>query len=57
MKKKMLAVLLAASMVASMTACGSSNSAIELTCAELFALSKAKEWIDVCKGWQETEEI
>lgn len=38
-------------------ACGSSNSAIELTCAELFAISKAKEWIDVCKGWQETEEI
>jgi len=33
-------------------ACGSANSAIELTCNELFDLSKALEWIDVCKGWQ-----
>ncbi len=30
-------------------ACGSSNSAIELTCDELFKYSKALEWIDVCK--------
>ena len=30
-------------------ACGSSNSAIELTCDELFVLSKSKSWIDVCK--------
>lgn len=30
-------------------ACGSSNSAIELTCDELFEYSKALEWIDVCK--------
>ncbi len=30
-------------------ACGSSNSAIELTCQELFQYSKAREWIDVCK--------
>lgn len=30
-------------------ACGSSNSAIELTCEELFEYSKAIEWIDVCK--------
>ena len=29
-------------------ACGSSNSAIEFTCDELFEVSKAKEWIDVC---------
>lgn len=36
-------------------ACGSSNSAIELTCDELFSLSNAKEWIDVCKGWQDEE--
>ncbi len=34
-------------------ACGSSNSAIELTNSELEQLSKAKEWIDVCKGWEE----
>lgn len=30
-------------------ACGSSNSAIELTCDELFDFAKAIEWIDVCK--------
>lgn len=33
-------------------ACGSGKSAIELTCDELFEYSGAKEWIDVCKGWQ-----
>jgi Cys-tRNA(Pro) deacylase len=39
-------------------ACGSTNSAIELTCDELFEYSFAKDWIDVCKGWQKekTEE-
>ncbi len=30
-------------------ACGSANSAIELTCGELFDFSKAKAWIDVSK--------
>ena len=30
-------------------ACGSSNSAIELTCDELYNISKATAWIDVCK--------
>ena len=30
-------------------ACGSSNSAIELTCDELFHYSRAESWIDVCK--------
>lgn len=30
-------------------ACGSSNSAIELTCDEIFCISKAEKWIDVCK--------
>ena len=33
-------------------ACGSSNSAIELTCDEIFKISKAIEWIDVCKDWE-----
>ena len=33
-------------------ACGSSNSAIELTCDELQAYARAQQWIDVCKGWQ-----
>lgn len=30
-------------------ACGSANSAIELTCEELFRYSHALAWIDVCK--------
>ena len=30
-------------------ACGSSNSAIELTPEELFRYSKADSWVDVCK--------
>ncbi|MEH6943286.1 YbaK/EbsC family protein [Bacillus sp. JJ722] len=30
-------------------ACGSSNSAIELTCDELQTYSKAEKWVDVCK--------
>lgn len=29
-------------------ACGSSNSAIELTCDELFKISKCETWVDVC---------
>jgi len=33
-------------------ACGSTNSAIELTCEELEEYSFAKEWVDVCKGWE-----
>lgn len=34
-------------------ACGSSNSAIELTIGELEEYSAYKEWVDVCKAWQE----
>ena len=34
-------------------ACGSSNSAIELTIPELEVHSHAAAWVDVCKGWQE----
>lgn len=30
-------------------ACGSSNSAIELTCEELFSMSKSLGWVDVCR--------
>jgi prolyl-tRNA editing enzyme YbaK/EbsC (Cys-tRNA(Pro) deacylase) len=33
-------------------ACGSSNSAIELTIEELEKYSNFKEWVDVCKGWE-----
>ena len=36
-------------------AAGSSNSAIELTCDELFQYGRCEKWIDVCKGWEETE--
>lgn len=34
-------------------ACGSSNSAIELTCEELEEYSSNNKWVDVCKGWCE----
>ncbi|MDU2064898.1 MAG: YbaK/EbsC family protein [Sporomusaceae bacterium] len=34
-------------------ACGSANSAIELTIPELENYAKCQEWVDVCKGWQE----
>ncbi|MBO1264684.1 YbaK/EbsC family protein [Proteiniclasticum sp. SCR006] len=34
-------------------ACGSDNSAIELTPEELFRYAKARGWVDVCKHWEE----
>ena len=33
-------------------ACGSSNSAIELTVPELERLAQSSGWVDVCKNWQ-----
>ena len=33
-------------------ACGSSNSAIELTCEEVHKYSNSIDWIDVCKDWE-----
>ncbi|MCY8235165.1 YbaK/EbsC family protein [Priestia endophytica] len=33
-------------------ACGSGNSAIELTIKQLEEYSKYIKWIDVCKGWE-----
>lgn len=33
-------------------ACGSGNSAIELTIPELEKYSHFKEWVDVCKDWK-----
>ena len=33
-------------------ACGSSNSAIELTISELEKYSNSTEWVDVCKNWE-----
>lgn len=37
-------------------ACGSSNSAIELTCEELEAWSDPVSWVDVGKDWRDVEE-
>lgn len=34
-------------------ACGSSNSAIELTPKEMETYTNFLGWVDVCKGWQE----
>lgn len=34
-------------------AAGSSSSAIQLTCGQLFADSNALGWVDVCKAWQD----
>ena len=38
-------------------ACGSSNSAIELTIDELERYSGFASWIDVCKGWRDAEAV
>jgi prolyl-tRNA editing enzyme YbaK/EbsC (Cys-tRNA(Pro) deacylase) len=34
-------------------ACGSSNSAIELTIPELEQYTNYGEWVDICKDWRE----
>lgn len=34
-------------------AAGSGNSAIELTCEELFEYANAVGWVDVCKDWEQ----
>lgn len=36
-------------------ACGSANSAIELTIPELERYSGCRQWVDVCKNWQPEE--
>lgn len=33
-------------------ACGSANSAIELTIEELYHIANCEGWVDVCKGWR-----
>ncbi|MGN0308283.1 MAG: YbaK/EbsC family protein, partial [Lachnospiraceae bacterium] len=33
-------------------ACGSSNSAIELTIPQLEQTSQSLGWVDVCKNWE-----
>ena len=37
-------------------ACGSSNSAIEVTIPELEEYARSTEWVDVCKAWREGEQ-
>jgi prolyl-tRNA editing enzyme YbaK/EbsC (Cys-tRNA(Pro) deacylase) len=34
-------------------ACGSSNSAIELNCDELYQYAHGLKWVDVCKNWED----
>lgn len=36
-------------------ACGSANSAIELTCDELEQYAMTTTWVNVCKAWNESE--
>lgn len=36
-------------------AAGTAASAVRLTCGELFLASRARAWVDVCKGWREEE--
>ncbi len=36
-------------------ACGSSNSAVEVSPDEMFRYSNSIDWIDVCKNWQERD--
>lgn len=38
-------------------ACGSSNSAIELTIPEMEQYSGYTDWVDVCKAWQAEETV
>ena len=33
-------------------ACGSANSLIELSCEDLYAISGARAWVDVCRDWR-----
>ncbi len=37
-------------------AAGSSNSAVELTCEELYRFGHCIAWVDICKGWENEEE-
>ena len=38
-------------------ACGSTNSAMEVTCDELYRYSRATGWVDVCKDWEEGDDL
>ena len=45
-------ILIALAVETVFPACGSSNSAIELTIAELEKYSGSSSWVDVCKNWE-----
>ena len=48
--KRAVSLILAGSLALSLAACGSSNSAIEMTCEELERYSSNfSGWVDVCK--------
>ncbi|MDL2210362.1 YbaK/EbsC family protein [Desulfovibrio sp. OttesenSCG-928-O18] len=34
-------------------ACGSANSAVEMTPDELFVCARAVDWVDICSGWND----
>ena len=51
MKKTFALILTLALVVFTLAACGSSNSAIELTIPELERYSGYEAWVDVCKDW------
>ena len=38
-------------------ACGSNNSAIELTCEELEEYTRFDSWIDICKNWDNEKTV
>lgn len=38
-------------------ACGTGNSAVEMTLSELELTSQCAGWVDVCKGWKEEEVV
>lgn len=38
-------------------ACGSSNSAIRLTCDELEQYANSRKWVDACKDWQDGQAV
>ncbi|GIN63461.1 hypothetical protein J27TS8_34540 [Robertmurraya siralis] len=38
-------------------ACGSTNSAIELSCEEIQEYAGAQDWVDVCKGWTDESAV
>ena len=50
--KKVIAATAAVATLVGLAACGSSNSAIELTISELEQYSRFDAWVDVCKGWR-----